>query len=43
MVEEANLIVLFQPIYQVGVREGIKDFPLTAAGWQADIRDAKPA
>lgn len=43
MVDEANLIVLFQPIYQVGVRTGIKEFPLTAAGWQADLRDAKPA
>ena len=37
MVDEANLIVLFQPIYQVGVRKTIKEFPLTAAGWQLDI------
>jgi peptide/nickel transport system substrate-binding protein len=43
MVDEANLIVLFQPIYQVGVRNAIKEFPLTAAGWQADLRGAKPA
>ena len=43
MVDEANLIVLFQPIYQVGVRKTIKDFPLTAAGWQADLGDVKPA
>ena len=42
MVEEANLIVLFQPIYQIGVRRSIKDLPLTAAGWQLDIRDVKP-
>ena len=33
MVDEADLIILFQPIYQVGVRKSIKDFPLTAAGW----------
>ncbi|MFO1303813.1 MAG: ABC transporter substrate-binding protein [Burkholderiales bacterium] len=43
MVDEANLIVLFQPIYQVGVRKTIKDMPLTAAGWQADLRGVKPA
>lgn len=43
MVDEANLIVLFQPIYQVGVRKSIKDMPLTAAGWQADLRGVKPA
>ena len=41
--DEANLIVLFQPIYQIGVRKTIKDLPLTAAGWQLDIRDVKPA
>lgn len=43
MVDEANLIVLFQPIYQVGVRKTIKDMPLTAAGWQADLRGVRPA
>jgi len=43
MVDEANLIVLFQPIYQVGVRKSIKEFPLTAAGWQADLRGVRPA
>jgi peptide/nickel transport system substrate-binding protein len=43
MVDEANLIVLFQPIYQVGVRKSIRDFPLTAAGWQLDVGGVKPA
>jgi peptide/nickel transport system substrate-binding protein len=43
MVDEANLIVLFQPIYRIGVRKTIQDLPLTAAGWQLDIRDVKPA
>lgn len=43
MVDEANLIVLFQPIYQIGIRKSIKTLPLTAAGWQLDIRDVKPA
>lgn len=43
MVDVANLIVLFQPIYQVGVRRSIKDFPLTAAGWQLDVGGVKPS
>lgn len=43
MVDEANLIVLFQPIYRIGVRKTLKELPLTAAGWQLDIRDVKPA
>jgi peptide/nickel transport system substrate-binding protein len=43
MVDEANLIVLFQPIYQIGARRTIKDLPLTAAGWQADLRDVRLA
>jgi peptide/nickel transport system substrate-binding protein len=43
MVDHANLIVLFQPVYQVAVRKTIKDFPLTGAGWQLDIDGVKPA
>jgi peptide/nickel transport system substrate-binding protein len=43
MVDEANLIVLFQPIYQIGVRKSIKELPLTAAGWQLNIGGVKPA
>ena len=43
MVDVANLIVLFQPIYQIGVRKTIQALPLTAAGWQLEIRDVKPA
>jgi len=39
MVEYANLIVLFQPIYQIAVSDRIKSFPLTAAGWQLDVCD----
>ena len=39
MVEFANLIILFQPIYQVAVSSTIKAFPLTAAGWMADLTD----
>lgn len=43
MVDEANLIVVLQPIYQVGVRRTIKEFPLTAAGWQLDVGGVRPA
>ena len=43
MVDLANLVVLFQPIYQVAVRSTVAAFPLTAAGWMADIGSAKPA
>ncbi|WP_426959815.1 ABC transporter substrate-binding protein [Muricoccus radiodurans] len=35
-VDQANHFVLFQPIYQIAVRNTVKDFPLTAAGWQLD-------
>jgi len=40
MVDLANLILLFQPIYQVAVSNTVKSFPLTAAGWMADLTDA---
>lgn len=43
MVDQANLILLFQPIYKIGVRKSIKAFPLTAAGWQVDMFGVKPA
>jgi peptide/nickel transport system substrate-binding protein len=43
MVDQANLFVLFQPIYQIGVRRSIKAFPLTAAGWQVEMFGAQPA
>lgn len=37
MIDQANLIILFQPIYQFAVRNTIKDFPLTAAGWEVQL------
>jgi peptide/nickel transport system substrate-binding protein len=43
MIDQANLIMLFQPIYQIGVRRSIKTFPLTAAGWQLDMFGVTPA
>jgi peptide/nickel transport system substrate-binding protein len=43
LVDQANLILLFQPVYQIGVRKTIAKLPLTAAGWQLDMYDVKPA
>ncbi|MGI4945609.1 MAG: ABC transporter substrate-binding protein [Janthinobacterium lividum] len=42
MVDQAGLVILFQPIYQVAVRDSVGAFPLTAAGWMADLSGAKP-
>lgn len=43
MVSLANLLVLFQPTYQVAVRRSVAALPLTAAGWLADLGAAKPS
>ncbi len=43
MVDQANHVILFQPVYQIAVRNTVKEFPLTAAGWQAELGQAKPA
>ena len=40
---QANHFILFQPIYQIAVRNTVKRFPLTAAGWQLEIGQAAPA
>ena len=37
VVDQANHFILFQPTYQIAVRNTLKDFPLTAAGWQLDV------
>lgn len=41
-VDQANHFILFQPIYRIAVRNSIAKFPLTAAGWQLDMRTVKP-
>jgi peptide/nickel transport system substrate-binding protein len=43
MVDQANLFILFQPIYQIGVSKKLAPLPLTASGWQLDMYDVKPA
>ncbi|MCW5694189.1 MAG: ABC transporter substrate-binding protein [Pseudolabrys sp.] len=42
LVDQANHFILFQPVYQIAVRQTIGDFPLTAAGWMLDVKDVKP-
>jgi peptide/nickel transport system substrate-binding protein len=41
-VDEAHHFILFQPIYQIAVRNNIKAFPLTAAGWQLEMAHVTP-
>ncbi len=43
MVDQANYVILFQPIYQIAVRDSLAKLPLTAAGWQLDMDAVKPA
>ena len=42
MVDQANHFILFQPVYQIAVRNLIGKFPLTAAGWMLDLNGVKP-
>ncbi len=42
VVDQANYIILFQPVYQIAVRNTLDKLPLTAAGWQIDMYDTKP-
>jgi peptide/nickel transport system substrate-binding protein len=43
VVDQANHFILFQPVYQIAVRNTIKDFPLTAAGWMLDLHGVTPS
>lgn len=43
MVDQANHFILFQPVYQIAVRNTVKEFPLTAAGWMLDLYGVKPS
>ena len=42
LVDQANHFILFQPVYQIAVRQSIGAFPLTAAGWMLDLNGVKP-
>ncbi len=37
LLDQASLLILFQPIYQFAVRDILKSFPLTAAGWEVEL------
>ncbi len=41
IIDEASLLILFQPIYQIAVRDLLKTFPLTAAGWEVELGEVK--
>jgi peptide/nickel transport system substrate-binding protein len=43
VMDEAHHFILFQPIYQIAVRNNIRAFPLTAAGWQLEMEQVRPA
>ncbi|MEJ0079243.1 MAG: ABC transporter substrate-binding protein [Alphaproteobacteria bacterium] len=43
VVDQANHFILFQPVYQIAVRNAVKEFPLTAAGWMLDLHGVTPA
>lgn len=43
VVDQANHFILFQPVYQIAVRNTVKEFPLTAAGWMLDLHGVTPA
>lgn len=40
LIDQASLLILFQPIYQFAVRNSLRTFPLTAAGWEAELYQA---
>lgn len=43
MVDAAHLLILVQPVYQVGARKSVQGVRLTAAGWMAEFSKARPA
>jgi peptide/nickel transport system substrate-binding protein len=43
LVDEADYVILLQPIYRVATRTAISNYRLTAAGWQIDLYDIQPA
>ncbi|HLE44096.1 MAG TPA: hypothetical protein VJB36_08780, partial [Methylomirabilota bacterium] len=43
LVDQANYIILIQPVYRVATSKAITGYELTAAGWQVDLYSVKPA
>ena len=42
LVDQANYLILFQPIYRVATRKEITGYEPTAAGWHVDLFNVKP-
>jgi peptide/nickel transport system substrate-binding protein len=43
LVANANYIMLLQPIYRIAVRNTLKSFNVTAAGWYVEMEQIEPA
>jgi peptide/nickel transport system substrate-binding protein len=43
LIDQANYVMLIQPVYRVATTKAITNYRLTAAGWQVDLYDVKPA
>jgi peptide/nickel transport system substrate-binding protein len=43
LIDQANYIMLIQPVYRVATSKAITNYHLTAAGWQVDLYDVKSA
>jgi peptide/nickel transport system substrate-binding protein len=43
LIDQANYIHLIQPVFRVATTKAITGYTLTAAGWQVDLYDVKPA
>jgi peptide/nickel transport system substrate-binding protein len=43
LIDQANYLMLIQPVYRVATSKAITGYQLTAAGWQVDLYDVKPA
>jgi peptide/nickel transport system substrate-binding protein len=43
LIDQANYIHLIQPVFRVATSKAITNYNLTAAGWQVDLYEVKPA
>ena len=43
LVDNAHYIILLQPVYRIAVRNTLKSFNVTAAGWYVEMEQIEPA
>jgi peptide/nickel transport system substrate-binding protein len=43
LVDNAHYLILLQPIYRIAVRNTLKNFNVTAAGWYVEMEQVEPA